>query len=227
MSHNKTKWGIVNIFFAIVVMFIIAFGLIELESNNSLRFLFNYPKPLVSLIDSFIIILSGTLFLVFRYSINFFDFGFGKTNFKKTIIWGVIGGIIVSFIEFPYKIIIGKKEIPFEIYLSIDSEIYYIIIFLFIVVIIIPFVEEIFIRAYVFGIIKNRFNVFWGYVVSTLLFTFLHTFSSLGSFFSCVASSLILTFLYEKTRLLGPSIIAHGLLNLSWYASVYIFELSR
>ena len=80
----------------------------------------------------------------------------------------------------------------------------------------IPFAEELFYRAYLFRLVKNKFSTFSGYVVSTGFFALGHEFSILS-----VINSFIFCYIYDKTGLIGTSIIAHALLNFVWYSAVY------
>lgn len=219
MRKDK-EWKIVDLFIAILIMFIISGIFFILEG----RFHTGYnriPKQLFSVINSLLATTSGTIYLTIKYPIDLSHFGFNNENIKKTIAWGVFAGLVVSFINFPLKIIIGENKIPTEIFINVGVGKCYVFFFLSIVVVLIPFVEEMFYRACVYRMLRNRFDMFWGYVGSTTLFTLGHVSSRVGAIIFYIISSLILTYIYEKTNLIGTSIIAHIVLNLTWYAAVY------
>lgn len=149
-------------------------------------------------------------------------FGFSRNEISKTITWGVCGGFVVSLIEFPYKIIIGKDLISRNLIPGVEDGLIYSIKYLFAAIVIIPFIEELLFRGYVYRILRNKFNVFWGFAGSMTLFSLAHGINS--GIVLLIISSFILTCLYEKTRALGVCVIAHTLWNFSWYVAVFLFE---
>jgi membrane protease YdiL (CAAX protease family) len=148
-----------------------------------------------------------------------------KTNIKNILKWGAIGGITIFIIQFPYAIILGRKEIKAALFIPASEDITFIIILLVLSVTITPIIEELFFRLCVYRILKNRFNKTVGYIGTALLFSVMHT----ASFFqACLftTSSIILTYIYEKTGLIETSMLAHSFWNIAWFSSVYIYHIS-
>ena len=215
MSKDK-KWIIFNIFIASILSFCVGFFLIYYLSS----FLKHFPINLIYIFSTLISLIIGTIYLYFKYPINISHFGFDKKNIRNISIWGSIGFIILILLNFPYKIILGIQNIPQEHFIENQQGIHFVFLFLIIAVIMIPFVEELFYRAYLFRLVKNEFGTVSGYVVSTGFFALGHKFST-----PSLINSLIFCYIYDRTGLIGTSIIAHALLNSVWYTAVYVYGL--
>jgi len=146
------------------------------------------------------------------------SFGFERRRIWVTLKWGFLAGSAISIIEFPYKSVV-TKEIPeiYEVYFhALSGNVYFSLI---IAITIIPFFEELIFRGWLYRFLRNKYSIFIGYIGSTFLFVLAH--GSHAGFFLCTISSLILVFVYEKTRSLGASIVAHSLWNGIWYAAIF------
>ena len=146
-------------------------------------------------------------------------FGLRTNTLKKTILWGGLSGILISLLLFPYKIVFYSNDIPVDIIRYVQLRRDNPLFFFFIVIIFAPFLEEVIFRGFVYRFLRKRYNIYWGYFGSTALFTIAHGFRS--SIILSVIMSLILTHTYEKTKLLGTSVIAHSLGNLTWCIAIY------
>ncbi|GAC1324365.1 MAG: CPBP family intramembrane metalloprotease [Chloroflexota bacterium] len=83
-----------------------------------------------------------------------------------------------------------------------------------------PVIEELFFRGFLFGMYRRRQNAFVAYTVSSVLFTVLHlepgrmTLAQMaGLAVGILMLALILSFLFDRTESLYPSMLAHGLNN--------------
>jgi membrane protease YdiL (CAAX protease family) len=84
-----------------------------------------------------------------------------------------------------------------------------------------PFLEEIFFRGFAYGVFKKSLGIFWGIVTSALFFAYIH--ANLASFFPIFCLGVLLTYLYEKTGSLIPSITVHTIHNsLSLFLLLFI-----
>ena len=90
--------------------------------------------------------------------------------------------------------------------------------FLVILCIIAPLVEEIYFRYYAFNILKERFSVFVGVIVTSILFMLSHGFKLSILFF---LFGVIYALVYEKTKTIWASFFVHGANNLIWFALIY------
>lgn len=208
---NK-KWVIFDIVIAIIIIICVGLFLFYTLSNLSKYF----PSKLINIFCTLISITAGTCYLFFKYPIELKHFGFDKENLKKIISWGGIGAIVILLYNFPYKIISGGKEVPQEFFIDPHQGILYVFLFLITVVIFLPFVEELFYRAFLFRIVKNDFDLVAGYIVSTAIFAIGHKFT-----IPSILNSLIFCHIYNKTGLVGANIIAHIIFNFIWFLSIY------
>ena len=82
-----------------------------------------------------------------------------------------------------------------------------------------PALEEILCRGFFYTILKNTHNVFWGAVISTIIFIFLHG-SVENAVIICILG-LILVYVYEKTDSILAAIFTHSIYNASWLFFAY------
>ena len=223
-NENKIQyWNIWDIVHAILLVFISAFILYILGLVIQNITPFQIPKPLIAVINSAISTCCGTIYLLKNYPLDYSLSSIKKYNFKKLFIAGFGGGIIVSALNFPYKTIFDKQEITAKLFIDFETgKIYFIILLLFTVVIT-PVVEELFLRAGIYRILKNKFNIMWGYIVTALLFSIMHT-PSIPQAIKFILSSLILTYIYEKTNSVETSILAHSIWNMTFFVAIYIYD---
>jgi membrane protease YdiL (CAAX protease family) len=220
-THILSIWHIA-IAFAVALLSGILFYIISLIIDQLLSV--DIPNQIFSATGSTISTLCATLYLSNKLPIKY-SISHIKTNLKKIIIWGVCSGILISIIQFPYSTIIGKKTISAKLFIPITAGMEYVAILLILAIIITPVVEEFFFRACVYNILKNRYSVKVAYITTAFLFSIMHPASLIQSilfFFS----SILLTYIYEKTGLIETSILAHLIWNATWFVSIYAYHMS-
>jgi membrane protease YdiL (CAAX protease family) len=147
MSISKNqKWIIIDIFIASIIIVCIGFILI----HNLSGILKSFPTNLIYIFSTLASIIIGVSYLYLKYPFKVSLFGFGSQNIRNTIIWSSIGCITLVLINFPYAIVLGIKNIPHEYFIEIQHGMHFVILFLIIAVIMIPFTEELFYRAFLF-----------------------------------------------------------------------------
>ena len=90
-----------------------------------------------------------------------------------------------------------------------------------------PIIEEIFFRGVMYNAVKRKAGVFWGILVTSVLFSFLHTHAAsyfLVGFIPIAILGAALAYLYEKTGSLIPSMTLHVLNNVGSVAMVFVFK---
>ena len=223
--HHRSKLEnlrISHIIAAIALMIGIAFLVVTLDPYSYLR-AHGYPRQLVSAFQAFLVLCAGVAFLIKIRALSISGFGFMKEKRKNTLLWGCIGGLLLGIVQFPYKIVAGDRSVPMDLY--VDSQyhgLFWILLFLLFVTILIPILQELFYRFYLYWGIRNRFGRFWAYSASALLFSLGHEPFNSGRILLFLLSSLILTYLSEKTEYLGSSVIAHMVWNAIWYTAAYL-----
>lgn len=94
-----------------------------------------------------------------------------------------------------YNLLMGLTSLPISL------------LFLLVVGLVAPLLEEVIFRGFLFGTLRNSFGPWRSMVYSSLLFAALH--QSLVAFLPIFFLAMVLAYLYEKTGSLWPSIILH------------------
>ena len=89
----------------------------------------------------------------------------------------------------------------------------------FVVIVVGPVAEETFFRGFVFQGLRGRLGIVGAAVLSSALFAVVH--GDLGILAPAFMSGLILTWVFVKTRCLGPAILAHSLQNFIAFIAVF------
>ena len=89
----------------------------------------------------------------------------------------------------------------------------------FVVIVVGPFAEETFFRGFVFQGLRHRLGLFGAAVLSAALFATAH--GDIGLLAPAFMSGLVLTWVFVKTRCLGPAILAHSLQNFLAFIAVF------
>lgn len=172
------------------------------------------------------LIASTCLFLLIwrclkRHKLAMKGLGFSHHGIRKNISKGIMGVCGMYLLWIGYSIIYHYYR-GFQIPLSTISDIpistsnIFLRGYIFIVIgIIIPIVEEIFHRGFLYPILRKNMGVGIGICMSSLFFAIVHF--SISLFIWHVISGLIYTILYERTKSLIPSTTAHILHNTLLY----------
>ena len=209
---KKKHWIFLDIFLASIIIFFVSLFLMKILSSS----LKTFPINFIYIFSTLISFILGNLYLYVKYPISISHLGFESNNIKNTIVWAIKGGIVLILLNFPYKIFFAEQKIPIEHLIESQQGIEFVLFFLIIAVIFIPIVEELFYRAFLFRLIKNRFGLVAGYLVSTGFFALGHMFSKMS-----IINSLIFCYIYDKSGRIGPCIIVHTILNFVWYTAIY------
>ena len=89
----------------------------------------------------------------------------------------------------------------------------------FVVIVLGPVAEETFFRGFVFQGLRSRLGVIGAAVLSSALFALAH--GDIGLLAPAFMSGLVLTWVFVKTRCLGPAILAHSLQNFLAFIAVF------
>jgi membrane protease YdiL (CAAX protease family) len=223
-NSSETKidqWFISDIISALIIFYAVGLTLQTIMKANKELIISIMPESVIYILISIFSFSFGTIYLLRKYPYSLFSELKRKQNIKLIIMYGSIGGIIISILQFPYKTIFSNHAIPENMWVDINESFISISFFLFSVTLIIPFIEELFFRACVYRIIKNRYDVAYGYIINSVIFSLMHQ-ANILQLIQLFLGSMILTHLYEKTNLVSCSIAAHIILNVSWYSAIYI-----
>jgi hypothetical protein len=210
ISEDKIKkWRLRDVLSSYILLYILGYSAIitisfvckkldlhlnKIEENVLLKFV------------SYASLLLPIWFLIKRYPIlKMRDLIFFNRKGLLPFIIGIVScGIfsIIGFLNVPSGI--ATPMVPL-----LNSKGGYRIFFLINLLFFIPVIEELYFRGLVFTILKNRFDSFWGIIITTVLFILGHP----GSWFNAGISSIIYTLVYEKTNCLLFAILTHSIYN--------------
>jgi membrane protease YdiL (CAAX protease family) len=84
-----------------------------------------------------------------------------------------------------------------------------------------PILEECLYRGIFFRILRNRYDFFWGALVSSVLFAIPHGLQH-QKLVQISIIGFVFAYVYEKSGSLVSSIITHSLVNICWFVFVYV-----
>jgi membrane protease YdiL (CAAX protease family) len=166
-----------------------------------------------------LIYLPGIIYLYHKKPIEFIN-DLHKPLLAKYTIFGL--GIIVLPILLHYYYSDNNIAPPTAFNALINQNKFTIseIVYLLFTCIIIPISEEILFRYYYYNIVRNRYGVFVGVIISNLLFVGVH-FNHPNPLF-IVFQGILFTYIYEKSNSIWSSIIVHMFNNSVWSIVTYM-----
>ena len=102
-----------------------------------------------------------------------------------------------------------------------------IVIYLILGCIVIPVNEELLFRYYFYNIVKNKYGICLGAIVSIFLFTAVHAFQSSVNISNILLQGIVYTHVYEKSKSVFSSIGAHVFNNSMWFFMTYLLTLHK
>lgn len=177
--------------------------------------------------------------MIFFCEITFFLvlFNFIKTRYPEIILFkhpggkyifiAIVAGICLFFLggmmsDLNYYYIVQVIKIPsllgeagaYHDYYSYDVEsVTAHLVRFFSLILIAPFVEELFFRGFLYNLIKKQYGITIGIIVSTAIFAFVH-YNIYYRFIPMLLACIAMPYLYEKSKSLIPPIILHAIHNL-------------
>lgn len=159
--------------------------------------------------------------IIFRNFLRQRFFGDGFWPFVQAIILGLVLYYVSSYL---IELVLRLLDLPLTLYNNdtvanlVDAGYY---VMLVITVFVAPIVEETLVRGLVFGSLHPTSRIL-AYVMSCLIFTFMHTWQYFGAhpvtsvLLSClpyIPASIALAWVYEKSGTIWASITMHALIN--------------
>ena len=218
-ENNVEKWRLRDVIYGYIFLNILVFLGMTIEG-----FLANSIKLPLQLNDNeqyclhrfveVILTLFPIWFLIKKYPIiKLKDLTFFNKKKAPLFLGGLACYIIIATIGF---LNIYSKPVS-NLMIIINYEGFYRILFLANLLIFAPLIEEIFFRGLIFTILKNRINIFWGIIITSILFSIGHE-NWIDAFFR----SIILTYVYGKSYCLSFSILTHIFMNMIAISSAFI-----
>lgn len=163
----------------------------------------------------------AVFFLLRRYPLEEKIFSLEQEQVNLLVKYGLLGGLLLAILSYPYSYIHQNGSILQDSFLDLQHNSAVIAIFVFLAVFVSPFLEELFTRACLFRILKEKIGFFLATLLSSCFFIMLHSIFGHGQFLRIFVISLVLTISYELSGTIKTSIIAHVVGNAVWYLVVY------
>lgn len=176
----------------------------------------------------------GMVFLVFvaiyfiifkKYHLDLSSFGFRRVppiqligqitlGFIVTfVLWVIIATVIMVY--YPH-IDLGQSQNIFKTSMPIDAQVLLIIYAVFLG----PLMEEVVFRGIILPAVTNKINIYFGVILSTLIWSLLHF--QINVIIFTMIFGFMLSYLYIKTKSLWTCYLAHLLKNLLAVIAIYI-----
>ena len=154
------------------------------------------------------------------------DIALFKTPENKYISIAIVSSICLFFIgtaisDLNYYYITQVVKIPsileeagvYHDYYSYNTEsVTAHLVHFFTIILIAPFVEELFFRGFLYNLIKKQYGITAGIIISTAVFALVH-YNTYYRFIPILLTCIAMPYLYEKSRSLIPPIIMHAVHN--------------
>ena len=170
-------------------------------------------------------------FTVIQYKEPLAALGVSARNFLKNVFYGVVGYLaLIPVLILMLVIIAGlisiTKYVPerqpvVELFLKEKGTAFLTYSSLF-AAIIVPMIEELFFRGFVYSALKKYTGIFWAMTATAALFATLH--AHIVGFFPIMALGMLLAYIYEKTGTLVSSVTVHMIHNLSMVFLVFLIK---
>lgn len=233
---------IIILAFSLTYLFFIMFGfligLIERITHAKLTFYesenFRMIFDTIILDIAVLCVIVGFLWVIFKS--RFTALGITKKNLWKNVFYGISGyvgvipiilviGILVYVLLNIFKIKPPPQPIVGLFLAETDTALLF--VSSIIASVFGPVIEEIFFRGVMYNAVKRKFGIFSGILITSVLFSFLHTHAMtyfLVGFIPITILGMVLAYLYEKTGSLIPSITMHVLNNVGSVIMVFLFK---
>lgn len=228
----EVPWGVGDVVRALIVLFIMIFpgflfsllpfstGYLASSANSLLAaFVMTFMEGMLLFLAWF--------FGIRKYHTSFNKLGFYSYNIPRGLAQGVLWLIAIKVFTVIYGVIamsLFRIKPPEELVKGIPdifgSGTVGMVLAVVVVAFVAPIAEEAFFRGFIYPAFRKRFGVWAGIIISTIIFALFH--ARIWLMVPVVAMGIILAFLYEKEKSLGPPIILHSLNNLISLIIIYV-----
>ncbi len=201
IDPNKKRWQVTDILVSLFIL-IIAYVLSAMISSA-------FFKASILFEDIFdkIFMLAPIYYLNNKYPLTIFS-RFNKEDLKYFVM-GITLCTIMNIFSFISTRSTGN--IPEQYSLFMGYDIYQKSLYLSFFFIVGPLLEEIFCRGFIFRILRNRYNIFWGALGSTIIFSLFHGLRI--EIIGIGISGLIYVYVYHKTQSIPLTALTHSVDN--------------
>ncbi len=235
LDERYIRWDFLEVIKFAIMFYAFAYAFMLAEAALLQKFPFLDNRNFRFIFNTTVIDIVGIVFVLnfvkFIHHQHLSAIGVTLKNFFKNVFYGIAGYLAVIpilFITmiitaviitiFKYRppvqpivdILLKEQKIPLLIYSSLFAAIAG------------PIMEEIFFRGFMYNAIKKHIGVFWGVIITSSVFSFLH--AHVVGFMPIMILGILLAYLYEKTGSLVPSITVHITHNLASLFMVFLVK---
>lgn len=213
---EDSKWNFWQALYLILLVYIIEFALGWLKTIENLGFLNGYMRYLeVGFGDALLFFAGLFLFSKIR-RVSASDLGLGNFNWKS-LLAGLGGGIVLFFVvgllgNLAVEYLGSPEPQSFALVVAGTDSIWQLVPLVLLGGVIVPLKEELIFRALIYPPLRKGYGKALGIIYTALFFGLLHF--DLIRFIPLLIGGLVLTWLYERTKCLWTSVIAHGVWNI-------------
>ncbi len=225
------SWSIKDVLKALAILIAVTFPgfLLSLLPFSNGR-LASSPNPwlsaLVMILMEGILILLAWNFGVRRYHTSLSEIGFRNFDLARSLIKAVLWLFAIKIFALLYGAMamsVFRLKPPVELVQGIPdifgSGIVGLILAILVISIAAPIAEETFFRGFIYPAFRRKFGVRAGILISALIFALFHT--RIWLIIPVIVMGVVLAFIYEKEKSLGPPIVLHSLNNLLSIIIIY------
>ncbi len=207
-KDKKQNWRPIDLIRAallVAAVFVVTYVILSRLNLNK-----TMPKILILNFVEALCFLGAWFYLQGKYPLSCIDYGFCKDKYRKMLLIGIVGGLFVSIENIKYFYYHATKGLGSDdpnTFVNPSYGALNVVSFITLSVVLLPVIEEILFRGYVYRILKNRYNYIIGGVVTTLIWVIMHMDPKAALY------SIILIAIYEYSGSLGSCILAHIMTN--------------
>ena len=233
LEPASISWDFNDIIRFVIMFYAFGYAFMLLQAALSEKYPDFISRNLRFILNTTVIDIAGILFVlnfvVFIHKEKLASIGITFKNFARNIFYGISGyaaivpllfitmiitAIIITILKYEppvqqiVDVLLKEQKVPVLVYSSIFAAIAG------------PIMEEIFFRGFMYNALKKHLGIFWGIAITATIFSLLH--GHLVGFMPILILGILLTYLYEKTGSLIPSITVHITHNLASLLMVLI-----
>jgi len=230
-TNLEVPWGVSDVVRALIVLFILIFpgflfSLLPFSSGHLASSANSWLAAFVMTFMEGILLFLAWFFGIRQYKVSFNKLGFYSYNIPWGLAQGVVWLIAIKVFTVVYGAIamsLFRIKPPEELVKGIPdifgSGTMGMILAVIVVAVVAPIAEEAFFRGFIYPAFRKKFGIWAGIIISAIIFALFH--ARIWLMVPVVAMGVILAFLYEKEKSLGPPIILHSLNNLLSLILIY------
>ncbi len=215
---RSIKWGVGESILALVLIFVLYYTvslipMLVAGLNYRNISVFAYVLLMCPLLAA------SAYFIAHRKGQGLKELGLRSISLKREIGWGTLGGLLALIgnvglfyiLWLIYYLATGERLINPQMNVLKSQSGMMLVLYILSIVVFAPIFEELFFRGVLYPPLRNKLGRTQGMVLLAFIFAFLHF--QLSGLLSLFMVGLIITFLYDETGSLYPSIIAHAINN--------------